>query len=344
MNRNSRLRAAGLIASLTLATVFLLVAACADATRPDDGSAAANDARVTPSHQRSAKARDELQRRNPNDWVGQVHNASLDRFRADMRKPGTMTRNVCSYLMDFVAAEDFSPPGATTRIVAAQRNGARAVAERDPLCRHQYRARAAAFRQGDLSEISLSRSASVIAYGILDAVEVASDRHDLAQRLLPLLDASASLGEPERSAMQAAISTAQSSYEYWEVELPAAQSEFKAEYYDCASSHKLAGYTSDDALAACMGAGAAYMSAPFANPYAKQGPLFLTARFPRSCSLKTQFKRLAGADASGAIIGAVKGIIGGGAGILAGAAAGAGYGSLAAFLKGTWDLYWCAME
>src|SRR5689334_10701117 len=67
---------------------------------------------TAPTRVATSEAIRRLHASNDYDWVGVAHNRALDDFRAELRKPGILTRNICAFIEDFVAyPQRFAPNG-----------------------------------------------------------------------------------------------------------------------------------------------------------------------------------------------------------------------------------------
>lgn len=79
----------------------------------------------------------------------------------------------------------------------------------------------------------LSPEATELTNRVQTAVEYAANSYDLGTRLSPVLDASSRLNPIDKEIVQATISVAQSSYEYWEQEDASMQDQFYEDYGTC---------------------------------------------------------------------------------------------------------------
>lgn len=318
------------------------VGACSDSTSVRGNRSAGPGSEVQQVTSPSAQlARQRLVNKNPSDWVGTGHNLLLDDFRREMKKPGVLTRNVCGYLVDLVTRGDRLPSSkkADASLSVAS---ARTAAANSPLCKPKPGAGGAALVGiPSTQDITLSSQASALLDQVQVATESASDPGDLAVKLSQVLDNTFAVSDLEREIIQATVSVAQHSFEYWQVALPAFQQETWSEYGGCARQQSEAGATLDDARSACLeGGSVASVSLPLGRLTV---PFKLPMPLPPECGLAANYKKLAGADVKGAIVGAVQGAKAGWAGVLPGAMAGAAFSSLGSFLVSTWDLFWCAM-
>jgi hypothetical protein len=269
-------------------------------------------------------------------WVGQAHNKALDDLRAEMRKPGVMTNNVCEYVAGFASHVDRAPAGKAKGSQKDRASIAKAVQKEAKLCRPEPVSTVLKQEDGAYSSIS------ALLYQVETEVESASDRYDLAQRLAPLWSTAAGLSESESAIVGATLATAQASFEYWEVEVDRAYREFEAEYAECARTSSSDGYDYDQARLVCLDGG---LLPTFAPQYAPS-PARIAGLMPRrGCALSSHFKTLAKADAVGAFTGAIKGAITTGVpGIAGGALVGGIVGSAGSWLNSAWELYVCATK
>jgi hypothetical protein len=287
-------------------------------------------------------ARQRLAKKNPSDWVGTGHNLILDDFRREMKRPGVLTRNVCGYLVDLVTRGDRLPSSRRADAPLGVAS-ARAVAANSALCKPKAAVGGTALvRIPGPQDITLSTEASALLDQVQAVTESASDPGDLAVKLSQVLDNTYAVSDVEREIVQATVSVAQHSFEYWQVALPAFQQEMLNEYGACARQQRESGSTLDDARSACLEGGSVdAVSLPLGRVSV---PFKLPMAFPPECGLSKNFKKLAGSDVSGGIVGAIRGAkMGGWAGVLPGAMAGAAFASASTFVESTWDLFWCAM-
>lgn len=271
-------------------------------------------------------------------WVGAAHNRALDDFRRDLRQPGVLTKDFCLFILDFMAREERIPRDHAKGAAEMRRNAGMAGFQEGMLCGEPR----ADGRQVSLQS-GVSYEASTLFYKIQSSIDLATDRYDLASRLRGVTDAAQQLNESERTIIGAVAATAQSSFEYWQVELPYANREFVAEYGACADQAAAAGYDSDYARQICLGG----KVLPTRTLPAVPRPQVRLASYGvrPGCSLSANFKSLGKADALGAFGGAVKGAMSGGlAGIIPGALVGAAVGSATSWASSAWDLYWCALK
>lgn len=294
----------------------------------------------------SLQARAGVHRRNPHDWVGVEHNRMLARFQSELAKPGVLSRNTCDYLLDL--ATGWQLESAKDVSASARRAAGLAGLETTGLCNAVHTSRLNGTSVAPVSNIRqeeyvLSPEATELTNQVQTAVGYAANSYDLGTRLSPLLDASARLSQIDKEIVQAIISVAQSSYEYWEQEDAAMQAQFFEDYGMCVSEAYENSYSMDEGRDACLNGDLAYTTRPLLPKEASPQLLLRLASVPtpRSCGVGRHFKRLVGADVVGGITGAVGGWK---TGVAAGAARGAGLASLGSFLYSTWELYWCAME
>ena len=340
--------------TLTLAAALMIVVACQDAATPSERRnilrTSSRTSAPTPEAHRAVEA---IHRGNPSDWVGREHNRILGEFKTRLAQPGVMTRRMCDYVVNFVTAADNGDERLRAITPRARREASEAGLATTKLCTNQNAMLLALPISNSIvrpkpQEVVLSAEASELANQVLAAIDASETSYYLAAKLSPVLNAAASLDSVERAVIEATISVAQSSYEYWEAELPAMEDRFYSDYNACLTQAYQAGYTEDSARDACLNGGIAvteFLPQPRtlrSRELAVAGTASSSAM--RVCGLGNHYRRLAGADASGAITGAVTGAkTAGWAGVLPGAVFGAGIASLGSFVKSTWEIYWCAM-
>jgi hypothetical protein len=213
------------------------------------------------------------------DWVGVAHNRALDAFRDELREPGVLSRNLCSYLLTFVTS-DARVPAERAAARAALSAAARREVARKGLAATELCGRRPAWRSaGIASHVWLtafapprwpfapaairrrsqsgepSQAARDLYAQIEASIDAAASSYDLAAYLDPVLDAAAQLGAEEYATIAATVSVAQSSYEYWEVELPSYVDAVAAEYGACLEESQLLGYTLTQAEYRCVNQG-----------------------------------------------------------------------------------------
>jgi len=302
---------------------------------------------VRPRQAPDPAARAKLHRRNPMDWVGEAHNRALDAFRDELRRPGVLSRSLCGYLLTFVTSDARVPvERAAARAAlgaAARRDVARKGLAATELCgRRPARpsagvalhtwlaafvpsrwslAPAAVPRRSQSGE--LSQAARDLYAQIESSIDVAASSYELAGYLNPVLDAAAQLSAEEHATIAATVSVAQSSYEYWEVELPNYIEAVAAEYGPCLEESQQLGYTLADAEYRCVNGGGtneAALREPADWPGGRLDPrprLLLTVARPGSAGRVRQnagkgLKTIGKNDASGAFSGAWGGAFSGG--------------------------------
>jgi hypothetical protein len=306
-------------------------------------------------------ARAHLHQRNQMDWVGAAHNRALDAFRDELRKPGVLTRSVCGYLLTFVAG-DARVPAKHARAKAALNVEARGTAARKglvatELCGRELAGSSATItprvsmagffprrppvsygpaprsQSGQLSQAALDLYAQ-----IEGAIDASANSYDLAGRLNPVFDAAAQLGAEEYATIAATVSVAQSSYEYWEGQLPSYVDAVNADYGPCLEESRLLGYTFLDAENRCMN-GARIDPADWRGARASSRfPLLMVVAKPHTAGAGRQglaqgLKAIGKKDAYGAFTGGFAGaFVGGIEGAALGAIIGGGGASIATSL------------
>lgn len=288
----------GRLAALGFLALVATAAACVDR---DDTAPQRDDAVLTAPGGVSAatvRASDDVRQKNRFSHVGDAHNRMLDEFRVELRKPGTLSRDICEYVMSFTTSDRSSPPS----VPAQQRRPLAATgAKASRICASGLVAREirpASYRRVPQEATS---AATALASQIESAIEFAVDRYDLAARLSPILDAAATLSEVDNAVVSASASVAQSSYEYWETNYLGFEQEFIVDYGPCATDRMTSGYSEEDAKTSCLGGSESYQSfwSWPTSPNLKSG---LASRLRmRKCGpgLKEGFKNIAKADAKG---------------------------------------------
>jgi hypothetical protein len=289
--------------------------------------------------------------RNPNDWIGIAHNRLVDDFRRELKKPGAKPHDACNYIANFVKHADpvprerrSSPPHDDSKAIQAALATSRVCAGRVIT----FQAAAilpSAIMRTRLSLEDLSPAFYALTSQIEGAIDDATDSYDLATRLGPILDASASLDSAERDMFFVAASIAQSSFEYWEAQFPSAYRDFVSAYGTCANEAANLGYTSSEALNRCLSGkttDGAWYDTPLDAGTSAIRYASLSSR--DECGhLSLRFRRLVAADFKGGLIGLVLSILLPSPIIWNYALKAAAGASLGSFFDTTWDLMWCAM-
>jgi hypothetical protein len=325
--------------------VTAFVSACMNDAAPGDARGAGHDGGMTgpaDAHAASTRSQSLLRHINASDWVGRVHNDYLTDFRRELRKPGILTRNVCSFLPDFVARRGGRDPRLQALSAHDFARSARAGLQTSRLCDVPVHQTSMAVTQED--DFQLTAPAASLVEQVSALAESAQSAASLASGLVPLIEAAQPLPELEREVVLASASVAQNSFEFWETQYAAMQQDFYIEYGACLLQVREGGYTMETGMDACLKGGTAYThrNLEFSERLGLAGSLPGYSR-RLDCGLAKNFRKVVDADIDGALAGGLKGIRGGLAGVAAGAAGGAAVASLAAYIKGTWDMFWCAM-
>jgi hypothetical protein len=343
--------------SLSLSALgAITVVACSDSSSAD--RITHHDATLTPLGRVSASAvreRKRVHERNKEEFVGVAHNKALDDFRRELRKPGTLTKNVCDYVLTFATHEDRLPTN--NRVDEGVRShAARTVSDSSTLCRKSVKPRVSgiAFRSplAPLARAAQeSPEAQQLLYEIQDAVAASPSSYDLAGRLNPVLDRAAALPASDQLVIGATVSVAQNSFEYWETNYDMFAREVQDDYGACAGNQYEGGVPPETARDNCMnGRGDA---GPVAfDDRSVQGkasaPRLAGKRSGLVCEdhdFRAGFGKVVGADIKGAISGAVSGFRAGGPeGAVAGAIIGAAVGSVTAALELAWQAIRCIYQ
>ena len=295
---------------LCLALLGAVLSGCKDNSHSSDNARHGNDAEMTApddAANAASRNRDRLRMHNTYEWVGVAHNRLLDDFRAEMRKPGLLTRNVCEYVMSFSMSDDRVPAGHKYR---DNRNwaGVRAVADSSSLC-------SSGGRKQRLSNISYrwelsptaptvapqSTEASSLVTEIETAVVNAADARDLATRLQAIHDRSLGLPEVDQALVASTISVAQNSFEYWSQQYGLFEQEIIAEYAPCIDEQLSVGAT-DGIIESCLtGKGSAGAIVDRGSSQAPRQRL-VRAKPSAMCgiSIREGFRKIGSADAGGA--------------------------------------------
>lgn len=301
---------------------------CRDNSSPDPGA-------IGRRNPPAATIRREAQLRSDMAWVGQAHNKALDDLRAEMRKPGMITNNMCQHLSSFASRADRFPDGRSKVQTRDRLSIAKSLLKDAKICKPE-----------PVNSVSLQgeetySNISTLLTEIENAIDLASDRYDLVQRLSSFWPAVAELSESESAIVAATLVTAQSSFEYWEVEVDRAYREFEAEYAECVRTSSSDGTDYEQARQFCLDGGVL----PTLSPRYAPSPARIAGLSRRGCALSGHFKNLAKADAVGAFTGAIKGALSTGvAGIGGGALVGGIAGSAGSWINSAFELYACAKK
>ena len=306
---------------------------------PAPNPAAMSDARSLDSGHATKRERGEAQiasARSEYAWIGEAHNKALDDLRTELRKPGTLTKDFCGFAVGFFSKAERFPAGKSHGAANDRVQAAKAIAKEATLCRSVQTSNVAL-------QSGVSSAALDLANKIQYDIDLASNRYDLRTRLAARWQAALGLNAMEYEIIASTLSTAQSSFEYWETEVVRANQEFEAEYSRCADEAFADGYDEAGARQVCLEG----KIIPTLDDWHTVPRLFRVVAFHPTpgCGLSSHFKTLAKSDAGGAFGGAVKGgLTGGLAGIIPGALVGAAVGSATSWAYSAWELYWCAVK
>jgi hypothetical protein len=230
---------------------------------------------------------------------------------------------MCSYLVDFLAAGNDLPPFAVQGVsLADRRRLVEAGAASAKLCRNDRRRRQFTARAGGFSPRLVAAASAVLeptqqlADQIEAAIGAATDSYDLASRLHPILDAATGLDADGRLVIEATVSVAQSSFEYWEQSWTGFVQEVGGEYRDCIASLKGGKDAGPEMVSPEQEAeycvNGTVSTARSAQPQSNR--LFRATLGARKCGtpLSQGFKNVAKSDARGAFVGAFTGLLSGG--------------------------------
>jgi hypothetical protein len=279
---------------------------------------------------------------NTMEWIGRAHNASLDEFRARLSRMKKPPRSLCGFIASFAAEPERFPVEQRSLVSGSGREVIRATLATSKMC-----APKSTPKLKHSSNVTAMPLASEEAYELLgeaeDAIDAAESPSDLAARLQPILNASAGLPPTEGIAMQAAISVAQNSFEFWPGAYRPLTEEIADHYDSCASDYPVT-YGGDAVRDACFESGGTYDVRGASPRVARNGSLTLVAWHPSACSSDPgpALKAIGKADLRGAFAGALTGAFTGGPpGAVTGALLGAMAGSVTTGIEESWDAFWC---
>ena len=144
---------------------------------------------------------------------------------------------------------------------------------------------------------------------VASAAALASSSGELAAALVPIVQASAQLPGDEPAVVQASASVAQSSTEYWEVNLEATKQDYNRSYGACMAQYP----TLEEATSACLGLSSGGPAPTQYRGRSSEGTVRLAAAMRFDCR-RVNGKEIIGDDVKGGIAGAVGGFIAGLAG------------------------------
>ncbi len=315
----------------------LTLVACSDAAKPNDVGPFAVHSTTPQAITSSSRsdARQRLRAANRYSWVGEAHNKAIDEFRARVRRPGFLSKNVCAYVEAFVAEPGRIPTERRIESRGAPYKAARDARVEASLCQSPGSLRRGA-RTGHASTGTGRQSTelSQMLAAAESAVDGASGPEDLAAGLLPILGATASLPEAERVVMEVTLSVAQSSYEYWYAELSSFSQEITTEYDACGSA-------GPDPIDGCGGGGLDWGVVSYGRLAPRSAGTLAEPGCPEP-SLGEGMKSIGKSDLKGAFMGAFGGMFAGGlGGAVAGGLTGAMAGSIYAGLENVFLAFYC---
>ena len=331
---------------------LIATAGCRDDSPSDDAHRRGDDAAMTaPSDIASAAERSEarLRSRNKHDWVGKGHNKMLDDFRVEMRKPGTLSQNICEFVASF-SMNDARLPAASPRSSDGNWRAVQATADSSSLCTSQRKLRLSSgglMLSSSLAPASAgipSTTAIALLGEIEGAISASPDARILANQLNGVLDRSQSLTELERTVVEATVSVAHNSFTYWSSQYSLFEEEVIAEYSPCIQQQLSLGNTDRITGTCFLGKGEGGTVAWGYSPDATAMQRLIAARSRRFCGPKLGegFRRIAYADAKGAWTGGFAGGLAGGlAGAFGGALVGGGANSIFAAGENAWETLKC---
>lgn len=195
-----------------LAGIFIGIVGCMDGASSGSSTPTAPTSQVGVTVVRYSP--EELHQRNPADWVGRAHNLLLALTAEELKKPGVRLKDLCRRLHARIS-EPNAFKGADREFPVDWRSRLPQTLQNSAFCK-----RRSVFREASsTTALSIMTDFSPAAYALMSDVETAVDNSDtpteLASALSPILDDSYALDAQDEEGVQAVISVAQSSFEYW---------------------------------------------------------------------------------------------------------------------------------
>ena len=336
--------------SLVMALGLVTILACREsATSVGDTRRTGAGPRFAQARGTSAKARDRLHARNKEEWVGIAHNKAIDAFRHELRKPGVLTSDVCTFVLEFSVSTDRSD--AHKRVSENARwHSARSVQDDSRLCSRSrgnsgFKGIAAPLPTEPLApRARQSTAVEVLVDDIETAVAQSANSYELATELNTILDRADSLTASDQVIVASTVSVAQNSFEYWETQYDFFVREVIDEFGPCAADQSSAGVPAETLRDHCIGGqggGGNVVLGPRNNG---RGPRVVGSRIALECppDLAKGFRNVVKGDIQGAFKGAMTGLFAGSLeGAAAGALTGAAIGSLWAAVENAWEALRC---
>ena len=297
----------------------------------------------------------ELHAANPKDWVGRAHNMLLAMAIEEWKKPGVRFVDLCSVLLARLE-EPGAFQGEDLGFPAGWREGLPEAFRQSVLCRRRSTFHNTSASGGEL--IAMVEDFSSAAYDLFDDIQAAVDESstpsEVASALSPILNASYALDDTDEAGVQAVLSVAQSSFEYWYesnyAAITAVNHETATDFLDGCSNGSMENeqYEAEGQMFQCQDqqwrmilsrsqrslSGAQLVS----NPKPKRETTLLACPTPES-----SHKVLIAGDVAGGMAGAVLGIGGTPAGMLALSVVGSAASSTAVAWTQSVISFFCAL-
>jgi hypothetical protein len=291
---------------LAMGLVAAAVLAC-DERAPDPAEAVRPATRAARHGERSAADGESAKRQfhagNQYDWVGVAHNRAIDEFRVRLRR-GEIPHDQCNYFVDYLSAAERLLP--EQRASAADRALLRRFARRGLELGHCAGriVGAAGMTVGLAQATDVSPATHAMLDQVASAASLATSSGELAVTLVPIVQASTQLPGDEPLVVQAAASVAQSSTEYWEVNLEATKQDYNNAYGACIGQYP----TPEEAASACLGLSGGGPAPTRYRVRPREGTVWLAGATRFDCR-RVNGKEIVGDDVKGGIGGAIGGFI-----------------------------------
>ena len=158
----------------------------------------------------------ELHRRNPFDWIGQLHNRAMKAVVLELRKPNVSSKDLCSRMKAWLTNPENL--GRANQEPRWDRERTAEALDRTPLCSPPGKL-ASAFRQVSWTSLTQSETPSATAEALYsqieEAVHTATDPNNLAYQLSPIATAAEGLTSYDYTYVTEGIAIAQASFEHW---------------------------------------------------------------------------------------------------------------------------------
>lgn len=257
----------------------------------------------------STRAREDFHRRNPQDWVGALHNKGVARFIARLGEGGIPAGGLCAAILEFDLPAADLPPQARNLDPQVLMVGMRTTLARTGCGR---KGNDSFGRRVSMSAHIPAASATTMSQDALDLLlaisaiaELEPGADSTAVLLLPILAAADSLTDGDEGAVvQGVASIAQASAEYWE-----ANGDEGSEEVRIWVENNCEGYSYEDCIGQveCSPPDCWETSSPESAPSFR--PLVLTlASYATKTSCQQPRKGVIWADVDGAVVGFFAGI------------------------------------